>query len=410
MVLRKILHLDLDAFFCSVEELQNPSLRGRPFAVGGQPEERGVVAACSYAARRYGVRSAMPMGRALKLCPHLSVLSPRIGLYIEYSRQVMAQLCKVTPFVEQISIDEAFLDVTALPEVGENIARRLQATIRQTLDLPCSIGVATNKLVAKVATDVGKSRAVGVGPPNAILVVPPGQEAAFLAALPVQALWGVGPKTAANLAAIGIVTVGDLAARSEVELARRFGKLGYALWHWSRGIDDRSVVTSHRPKSVSKETTFPRDVVDEITLRSILHQLAAAVGRRLRRKQARGYTVTVKIRWPNFRTMTRQRTLRESTDEDEVIFQVAWSLFRENWSPGQPLRLIGVGVHRLEQVPRQLTLWDVAADVEKEEQLRRTMNDLRQRFGVDAVRFGSSLTKTGREVSEDNQEESGSVN
>jgi DNA polymerase-4 len=230
---RKILHLDLDAFFCAVEELRNPALQGKPFAVGGQPHERGVVASCSYAARRCGVRSAMPMARALRLCPELIIVSSRHGLYGDVSESVMERVRNLTPFVEQVSIDEAFMDVSELTEEAETIAQRLQITIRSDLNLPCSLGVASNKLVAKIANDVGKIAAVKnvghSGPPNAITVVPPGQEADFLAPLPVEMLWGVGPKTAARLAELNILTIGDLARWPDDELVRRFGKNGHDL-------------------------------------------------------------------------------------------------------------------------------------------------------------------------------------
>ncbi len=223
---RTILHLDLDAFFCSVEELHDPSLRGIPFAVGGRPEERGVVASCSYAARKLGVRSAMPMSRALRLCPQLLVISHHRGNYGEMSEKVMQRLRDLSRLVEQISIDEAFVDISELREPAETIARRLQKRVNDELGLPCSIGVAANKLVAKIATEVGKKKALcsklrhgkrtgkpkGEAP-NAITIVPPGTEAAFLAPLPADMLWGVGPKTAARLAEYGLKTIGDLARR-----------------------------------------------------------------------------------------------------------------------------------------------------------------------------------------------------
>ncbi|PKN90544.1 MAG: DNA polymerase IV, partial [Chloroflexi bacterium HGW-Chloroflexi-7] len=191
---RKILHLDLDAFFCAVEELKDPSLAGKPFAVGGRAEHRGVISTCSYAARQFGVHSAMPTGQALKLCPSLLLISGRHGEYGEKSREVMDIVHQLTGLVEQVSVDEAFMDVTDLPEHGESIARRLQADVFEKTGLPCSIGVASNKLVAKIATDTGKARNKGCGYPRAILVVPNGGEAEFLAPLPVKAMWGVGPK------------------------------------------------------------------------------------------------------------------------------------------------------------------------------------------------------------------------
>ena len=209
---RKILHLDLDAFFCAVEELRDPTLKQKPFAVGGSPEGRGVVASCSYAARQFGVRSAMPMSEAVRCCPNLIIVGNARGEYSRMSGRVMAYLHDMSPLVEQISIDEAFLDVSDLPDEAEILARRLQSTICTELDLPCSLGVATNKLVAKIANDVGKVRVRSGDYPNAITVVPPGEEAAFLAPLPVRALWGVGPKTAERLAAWGMNTIGDIAA------------------------------------------------------------------------------------------------------------------------------------------------------------------------------------------------------
>ena len=200
---RTIIHLDLDAFFCGVEEQRDPTLRGRPFAVGGRPEHRGVVASASYAARQFGVRSAIPMARAVRLCPDLVVVPPTFAAYRAVSHQVMERLYALTPLVEQLSIDEAFLDVTALGAPGVAVASRLQATIHTDLGLSCSLGIATNKLVAKIATDIGKGRVRSGMMPHAICVVPPGDEAAFLAPLPATALWGVGPKTAAKLAERG---------------------------------------------------------------------------------------------------------------------------------------------------------------------------------------------------------------
>ncbi len=226
---RKILHLDLDAFFCAVEENLDPSLRGQAFAVGGQPDQRGVVASCSYAARVYGVRSAMPMAQAVRLCPNLIIRPNRRGVYGDVSRSVMAILHDLTPLVEQLSIDEAFLDVSLLPDPAELLARRLQERINTELHLPCSLGVASNKLVAKIANTVGKARARSSIPPNAITIVPPGDEAAFLAPLPASELWGVGPKTAEQLARLDIHTIGDLARWPETDLIRRFGQHGQAL-------------------------------------------------------------------------------------------------------------------------------------------------------------------------------------
>ena len=387
-----ILHLDLDAFFCAVEELERPDLIGQPFAVGGQPDERGVVASCSYAARRLGVRSAMPMSRALRLCPELIIVPPRHRRYAEVSRQVMALLHDLTPLVEQISIDEAFLDLSDLPEDGETLARRLQQDIRDRLGLPSSLGVATNKLVAKIANDFGKGQAQTGAPPNAITVVPAGQEADVLAPLPAQALWGVGPKTAARLAGLGIHTIGDLAARPEAELMRLFGKPGADLAQRSRGIDDRPIVTEHETKSVSKEVTFARDIADAGELRRTLSDLAEGVGRELRREGLTGSTVKLKLRWPDFSTITRQTTLVRPTDLDAEIVATATRLFEQAWDGRTPIRLLGVGVSGLATGYRQLGLWD--APHAEAQRLQETLDDLRRRFGDHAISRARDLERS----------------
>ncbi len=393
---RKILHLDLDAFFCAVEEQRDPALRGKPFAVGGSPDARGVVASCSYAARRYGIRSAMPMSRAVALCPDLIILSHRHSDYSAVSRRVMALLHEFAEVVEQLSIDEAFLEVTDRPEPAAELASQLQALIRTQLDLPCSLGVATNKLVAKIATDVGKAAARSVGPPNAIQVVPPGQEAAFLAPLPAEALWGVGPKTAARLAGLGLYTIGDIAAWPEADLAHRFGKHGHDLARRARGMDDSPLETHREAKSISRETTFARDVQDGNALRDTLRNLSESVGRRLRRSEKSGVTVKLKIRWPDFTTLTRQITLDQPTEQDEEIYAAAERLFSLVWRRGQPVRLIGVGVSGLGPVIRQLSLWEAAPDeaarlaLEKEKRLAAALDQLRAQYGDGVVWYGRS--------------------
>lgn len=385
---RKILHLDLDAFFCAVEELRDPALRGQPFAVGGHPEERGVVASCSYAARRFGVRSAMPMARAVKLCPGLVILPARHKIYSEVSEQVMERLHALTPLVEQISIDEAFLNVTDLPEPGEALARRLQATMHDELGLPCSLGVAANKLVAKIATEVGKAANRTGSYPNALTVVPPGEEAAFLAPLPIEMLWGVGPKTAARLAALGIRTIGDVARWPAGDLARRFGKMGREFALRAKGIDDRPVVTVRVAKSISQETTFVRDVSNSEALRRTLRELSEGVSRELRREALVGATVRLKLRWANFTTLTRQMKLSQPTDRDDVIRAAAEQLFEKVWRPGKPVRLLGVAVADLGPPPRaeQLGLWDDGS--EKQRRLRAAVDALRERFGEGTIRRG----------------------
>jgi DNA polymerase-4 len=386
---RTIIHLDLDAFFCAVEELRNPALRGRAFAVGGRPEERGVVSSCSYPARRLGVHSAMPMSQAQRLCPGLLIVPPDHRAYRTTSRQVMARLHALTPLVEQISIDEAFLDVSDLAEPGETLARRLQATIRTELGLPCSLGVAANKLVAKIASSVGKAAARGDGPPNAILVVPPHTEAAFLAPLPCDVLWGVGPKTAERLAQFGIHTIGDIARRPAEDLVARFGKHGHELAQRSRGLDSRPIVTESETKSVSQEITFSRDIDDGVLLRQTLAELASGVSRDLRNKRLLCATVKLKLRWPDFTTPTRQATLTQPTDEADVIYSLALRLFERLWQPGRRVRLLGVGASGLSDGLRQLNLWDQPD--EKSERLHSAVESLRRRFGDQAIKRAIDL-------------------
>ncbi len=385
--MRKIIHVDLDAFFCAVEELRDPSLRGKPFAVGGKPDERGVVASCSYAARRLGVRSAMPMSRAVRLCPQLIIVPARHRAYAEVSEQVMRRLHNLTPLVEQISIDEAFLDVSDLPEPAELIARRLQKQIRDELNLSCSLGVATNKLVAKIATDVGKASARSNDSPNAIQIVEEKREAHFLSPLPVIALWGVGPKTAAQLESNGMRTIGDIARQPEGDLVRWFGKHGYDLARHSKGIDDRPIVTSYETKSISQETTFVRDVRDAATLKHTLRAQAEQVARSLRREKIGGVTIKLKIRWSDFTTLTRQKTLAQPTDQANIIYELAEQLLNNVWK-GQAVRLIGVGVSGLGEMYKQLSLLD---DNERERKLQETLDKLDAKFGKHVVKRGDEI-------------------
>jgi DNA polymerase-4 len=386
---RTILHLDLDAFFCAVEELNDPSLRGKPFAVGGSPQGRGVVASCSYAARQFGVRSAMPTGQALRLCPELLVISHHHGNYGEMSEKVMQRLNDLSPLVEQISIDEAFVDISDLHEPPELIARRLQKRVNDEVGLPCSVGVATNKLVAKIATEVGKKTAKKDLPPNAVTIVPPGKESEFLEPLDATMLWGVGPKTAAKLAAVGIKTIGDIAHHPPEDLLRWFGENGRDLLRRANGVDDSPVITEHEVKSVSQETTFARDVRDDKLLAQTIRELSAQVGRRLRKAGIVGATIKIKLRWPDFNTLTRQVTLSQSTDQDEEIYRVALDLLGKVRPKGKAVRLIGVGVTGLGAPLRQLGLWD--AEAEKSRRLQEALDTVRARFGSKAIERGKRI-------------------
>ena len=383
-MVRSIIHVDLDAFFCSVEELLDPSLTGTAFAVGGAADERGVIATASYAARKFGVHSALPTVRALRLCPGLRLLPGHFKLYREYSRKVMAFFDDETPLVEQISIDEAFLDFTGDARAGGEIAATLQARISREVGLPSSFGVAGNKLVSKIATNVGK--------PKGLIVVPPGQEAAFLAPLPMAMLWGVGPKTQARLAELGLRTIGDVAAWPSHDLEQRFGAWGADLARHARGSDDRPLETEREAKSISKEITFARDVSDRPTLRRTLIDLCDQVAASLRQQGLVARTVKLKLRWPPFETITRQTTLPQTTDLETEIFAAAFGLFEAAWGrrASGPVRLIGVGVSGLQTPARQLGLFETA-QLDRAGKLAEAVDKIRAKYGWDAVKRASGL-------------------
>ena len=390
MSARKIIHIDLDAFFCSVEELLKPELRGKPFAVGGRPDQRGVVASCSYAARQFGVRSAMPMVRALQLCPQMLIVSSNFSAYSDYSKKVMAILHQYTDLIEQLSIDEAFLDVTDSDRDIADIALEMQTRIMTETGLPCSLGTASNKLVAKIATDAGKERHKKPTPPRSILHVPPGMERAFLAPLPVRALWGVGPKTAERLQSAGMNTIGDLAEAREATLIKLFGKNGYFLAKHAAGIDEREIQTEYEIKSISQEHTYNQDVADEKVLINSIKTMAGKVGERLRKKGFSASTVKLKIRWSNFETHTRQISFQQPFDQDDVVTRTAEQLFHEVWQKGKPVRLIGVGVSGFVEQVHQLNIWQ--APDEKQLKLQDVMKEIEMRFGSDAIIKGSKLS------------------
>jgi len=390
---RKILHLDLDAFFCAVEEQLNPDLKGQVIAVGGQPDQRGVVASASYPARAYGIRSAMPMSQAVRLYPDLIIVGQHRQAYSERSKAVMDILRDTTPYVEQLSIDEAFLDVTILRGTIETIAQDLQARINQELELPCSLGGATSKLIAKTANTIGKASQPKDKPPNTITIVPDGEEKQFLAPLSIRELWGVGSKTAQNLEKLGLHTIGDIARWSETELSGRFGKLGRDLWQRANGIDYRPVESSGESKSISKETTFTTDIKDEAKLKQTLRWLSDGVGRQTRKSELYGTTVKIKMRWSDFSTMTRQMTLTNATDRDDEIFDCAESLFDQYWVKGKPVRLLGVGISGFVEPNRQLGLWD-NPEVEKQaDELQSTLDLLKDKFGESSLKRASDLKR-----------------
>ena len=337
--LRHILHADMDAFYTSVEQRENPALRGKPVVVGGSPEGRGVVAAASYEARRYGVRSAMPMRTALVRCPAAVRVPPRFGLYQEVSRQVMAIFRDAADLVEPLSLDEAFLDVTASvsgTDTPRRIAARLKARVASEVRLTLSVGAATSKSVAKIASDMDK--------PDGLTVVESGDERSFLAPLPVEKLWGVGPKTAARLRAEGIERIADMAERPDEWWFRQFGKSGPYMRNLAIGRDDSPVVSHRDRKSVSAETTLARDTSDPDDLYQLTEELSLRVWRHLESAKLRGRTVKVKLRLADFTTFTRQATLPDSVDSPEDVALTAAALLRRELWPGREFRLVGVGV------------------------------------------------------------------
>lgn len=349
---RAIVHLDLDAFFAAVEALEDPALEGKPVIVGGRPEDRGVVSSASYEARAYGVRSAMPTYRALALCPGAILVPPRHGIYRRYSRQVMDILRAASPLVEKMSIDEAYLDLCNQVEEWEEAvdrARALQQQVRLEARLSASLGIATNKLVAKVASDRDK--------PGGLTVVRPGEEAAFLAPLPVRVLWGIGPVTAARLAEMKVETVGQLARLEETTLVAHFGQHGSEMARMARGIDHRPVVTEHETKSISQEHTFPRDLADLEVLKHHLWRQCQEVARRLEGAELAAGTVAIKLRYADFETITRQMTLDVPTADEKLLYRAALALLGRAWQPGRSVRLLGVAARRLSPPPGQLTLW-----------------------------------------------------
>ncbi len=331
---RKIIHVDMDAFYASIEQRDRPELRGRPLAVGGSPDGRGVVAAASYEARRFGVRSAMPSRTALRLCPELTFVRPDFARYRAASRQLHGVLADFSDVIEPLSLDEAYLDVTA-DKAGLGTAARAAARIRERvradLGLTCSAGVAPLKFVAKIASDFRK--------PDGLTVVPPEAVLDFVRPLPIRKLWGVGPATLARLEALEVATIGDLADLPEERLVTELGSRGAFLWRLANGQDPRPVQAERIRKSRSAEHTFDSDVTDAEVLHATLEEQAARVG-----GAERGRTVTLKVRYSDFTTVTRAETLAEATDDPEVVLAVASRLLARTEAPGRPIRLIGVGL------------------------------------------------------------------
>jgi len=350
---RHILHADLDAFYAAVEQLDNPELQGRPVMVGGSPENRGVVATASYEAREFGVHSAMPMKSAVRRCPQGIIVRPRFDRYREMSGMVMKIFQGVSEVVEPLSLDEAYLDITEAVESGKPplaVALDLKRQVHEETGLILSVGVATCKSVAKIASDIDK--------PDGLVVVPPGEEAGFLAPLSVGKLWGIGPKTVERLHQEGVETIGHLAAQPLDWFARRFGQRAASVRARATGLDQEPVHTQRETKSVSAENTFATDLGEPQQLYSALADLASGVARRLERHGLEGRTVTLKARLADFTTFTRQVTLPAPTASQELILERTWQLLSLELSPERTFRLLGVGVSHFE------------AEVEKDQQLQ----------------------------------------
>ncbi len=376
-----ILHVDMDAFYASVEQRDRPELMGRPVVVGGSPQGRGVVSAASYEARRFGIHSAMPAATAVRQCPHAVFLKPRIGYYAQISRQIREIFDRFTPLVEPLSLDEAFLDVRGSiglfgPPI--EIARQIKATIREELNLVASVGVAPNKFLAKVASDLEK--------PDGLVVVDEGAEQAFLDPLAVGRLWGVGRVAGRAFEQLGIRTIEQLRRMPLDTLTAKFKTAGEHLWNLAHGRDDRSVIPDHQAKSISHETTFEQNIGDREVLRAWLLDLTDQVSRRVRAHGIRGKTVQLKVRFSDFRTLTRSHSVPEPTDVTDEIWRVVSQLFDTRLpNPLPPVRLLGMGVSGLDATGERQSLLFDGQRREQQSRLDSATDQIRERFGSSAI-------------------------
>src|SRR5580658_9748935 len=399
--MRTIFHVDMDAFFVSVEEIFDPSLKGKPVVVGGKSDERGVVSAASYAARKFGVHSAMPLRTAYKLCPQAIFVEGHPDRYRDCSKQVFAVLQSFSPLVEMASIDEAYLDMTGTERLyGPPLraAHLLHQRMKADTRLNCSVGIATSRLVAKITSDQAK--------PNGVLWVVPGHEAAFLAPLDVRKVPGVGKVTEKNLHSMGIRKVGDLARLDEAFLEQRFGKWGMALAGKSRGLDaggwfDTEIGEDAGPKSISHEHTFHEDTADMEKIEPTLARLSEMVGRRLREQGLQARTIQLKLRFADFSTITRAHSVARATQLDTEIFDEVRALFQHNWKPGAKVRLLGVHVSGWDSGTAQLDLLDGDRH-ERWKQALAAADRMRDRFGESAVTLAASMRGKLRERTHEN--------
>lgn len=381
----KILHVDMDAFYVSVEEWNNPALKGKPVVVGGRAETRGVVAAANYVSRQFGVHSAMPTARAKRLCPDLIIIAGNHRHYAEVSSQIRAIFHRYTPLVEPLSLDEAFLDVAASKKLfgtAVDIGQRIKHEIKSELGLTASVGVAPNKFLAKIASDLDK--------PDGFIEVDADNVHAFLDPLPVTRLWGVGKVGNRIFQAQGIRTIAELRQQSSQWLQEAFGSWGETLWQLAHGIDERKVIPDHEAKSISHEVTFPEDIKDMTVLKTCLMELTEQVTRRLRKNRLQGRTVQLKIRFADFKTITRSRTLPQMTNITQEVFRTGTDLLESNLDANsQAVRLIGISVTGFDDTrPVQSNLFD---SLSREKEIN--IDELADRVNI---KYGSSALKRGR--------------
>lgn len=381
-----IIHLDMDAFYASVEMRENPELVGLPVVVGGPSKNRGVVAAANYEARKYGVYSAMPMSQASKLCPDLRILPVNMPLYVSVSKQIHEIFNRYTPEIEPLSLDEAFLDVSGSVKLfgsAAEIAKRIKDEIKQELGLIVSAGIAPNKFVAKIASDINK--------PDGFVVVEEHEMQDFLDPLPIKRIWGVGKKTEIQLNNYGITTIKELRNQSSRWMMDRFGKQGDHIYRLANGLDKRDVISDIRAKSISSENTFIEDISNKETLLAYLSYLTEQVTARLREKNRKGKTVNVKIRFHDFTTIVRSKTLPQSSHQTEQIWQVAKCLLTDALPAGQvAIRLLGVGVSGFTNETGSQA--DLFAEEAKHNELDEVSDEINQRFGQLKIHRGRNTT------------------
>jgi len=385
MAQRTIMHIDLDAFFVAVEQVLHPELKGKPVVVGGNSDQRGVVATASYEARKFGLHSAMPLATARGLCPQAIFIPGNFSEYRAASKKFMAILADFSPFLQPMGLDEAYLDVTGFESLHGSIremALKIKRRVKDELGLVASIGIASCKVVAKIASDESK--------PDGLIEVPAGEQAAFLARLEIGKLPGVGKRTEEVLRGLGIRTIGDLAGMHREALKSRFGAFGELLYDHANGVDDGRVQPPDEAKSISRETTFQEDTRDKFFLSAVLRRQAERVGADLRKMEKQAKCVGIKVRFADFTTITRHRTLPQNTDTDQTIFETGADLLWKSLAADKRLvRLVGIEVSSLSEPGTQLSMLDI--DERRRHNLDKAIDRIRLRYGFQAIETGRTL-------------------